>query len=401
MPRRLHSRPADWPQVAARLDELIGAHSGEDAFEEGLKLLVAKWAQESGWDEKASPNGAVGGDDDVSDPVERTDRRLDAARRRWPGVLAPDARTRLDAPTLRRCEAVLDHLPLLDAELFGLDAAFEILVNRAAKGQKGQFFTPRPIVSELVRMLAPRVGERVVDPACGSGGFLRHALAESPDCEVFGFDQDPRAERVARIMMAASGRDPDRIQRLDSLRRGPGVEIDTLEDRHARVSGRPFAPFDVVLTNPPFAGDVGDTYRATYQLAQLGRAERDVLFVERCLELLRPGGRYAIVLPQNKVGGAAWAHVRRYLLERSHVVAVLGLARHTFQPHTAQKTSVVVGVKRAEKTAVAGDDEVLFFICDRAGKDARGRLTLDAAGRTDCDLHEATPRVRARLAAWE
>jgi type I restriction enzyme M protein len=170
-----------------------------------------------------------------------------------------------------------------------------------------------------------------------------------------------------------------------------------LEDL-VRQQAPEFQGFDVVLTNPPFAGDVGSEYAEAYQLARGHRVERDVLFLERCVEILRPGGRLAIVLPHNKVGGERWAYLRAWLLERVAVVAVLGLGRNTFQPHTSQKACVVMGYKRAQPTRQYGDEEILFFINERDGKDQRGRLVTRGKGAgIDHDLAEATPLVRSRF----
>ncbi len=327
-------------------------------------------------------------------------RLLDGADRRWPGLLDPDDRCRLGRPELVRAAALLRDADLLADDLAGLDAIFEFLVSRAARGEKGQFFTPRHVVKEVVRMMAPRAGERVADPACGSGAFLLHALLHAPGCEVYGFDQDPRAVKVARTLLAAAGRRGDAIRRLDSLQRGDGSGVDTVESV-MRARGLP-ASFDVILANPPFAGDVGDTFRHQYALAALAPAERDVLFLERCVGLLAPGGRLAIVLPQNKVGGQRWEAVRRWLLEETRVVAVLGLGRDTFLPHTSQKASVVVAVRRPRVISPPPPSErVVFFVSDRCGKDGQGRLQFDPLqpGRVDHDLGEAVPAVQAGLRA--
>jgi type I restriction enzyme M protein len=383
MAKRHAHRPGDWESIAVRLDEIISAHSGEDPFEEALTLLVARLAHEV-----TAPRRRFGG------TAAEVDSMLAAARGRWPGLIEEGVRTRLSGDELARCAAVLDGARLLDGELVGLDAVFEHIVTRVAKGQKGQYFTPRHVIREVVAMMRPAAGEHVVDPACGSGGFLCHALRAAPRCVAWGFDQDPRAVRVARVMLAASGAPAAQATRADSLRRGE------LEARVRRDVPR-FAGFDLVLTNPPFAGDVGDAY-GDYELARGRRVERDVLFVERMIGLLRPGGRYAIVLPHNKVGGDAWAFVRAWLLTHSQVVAVLGLGRNTFQPHTGQKACVVIGKKRAHPEPDLRrrrDEEILFFMGDRDGKDHRGRLVRDAAGEVDCDLGEATALVQARLSA--
>lgn len=389
MAKRHAHRAGDWSSVAVRLDEIISAHTGQDPFEEALTLLVARLAFERG--------GARGRFlDDARTATSRIDALVATAARRWPGILGPGEparRTRLSGPELVRCAAVLDDVSLVADDLVGLDAIFEHIVTRVAKGAKGQFFTPRHVISAVVQMLAPARGEHVVDPACGSGGFLTHALAYCPSAHVHGFDLDPRAVRVARVMLHGRGV----AACLDSLgtRSGVATKRNTDEIRTHCVTG-----YDVVLTNPPFAGDVGDAYRDRYELARDRRVERDVLFIERCIDLLRPGGRFAIVLPHNKVGGDPWAFVRAWLLERAQVVAVVGLGRNTFQPHTSQKACVVIGVKRARPVplAVARTEDILFFLSERDGKDHRGRLVRRADGAVDHDLDEAIPLVRRAFA---
>jgi type I restriction enzyme M protein len=393
MSKRHQAAPGDWVGLAARLDELIRTHSGEDPFEEAWKLLVARLVFEL--EGSASPF--------LGAPPEEPSRELAAllgrAGRRWPRLLDGHGASRLGAAELRRAAELLSRVRLLDDDLVGLDAVFEGLVARAAKGAKGQFFTPRHVVAEVIAMVAPRAGETVVDPACGSGAFLRHALAHTPDCRVLGFDQDPRAVQVARTLLAASGQPCARITRADSLLRGEDGDSPPIEAAGAGL-GEP-APFDVIVTNPPFAGDVGGAFRGTYTLAGAGRVERDVLFLERCVGLLRPGGRLAIVLPHNKVGGAAWAGVRAWLLRQARVVAVLALGRETFLPHTSQKAAVVIAVRRPRPLdAPRPDERVVFFVSDRSGKDALGRLVRrpDPSGAVDHDLAEAREAVRAGLA---
>ena len=153
---------------------------------------------------------------------------------------------------------------------------------RVAKGDKGQFFTPRHVVDFVVKALAPRAREVVVDPACGSGAFLAHARAFAA-VKTFGSDVDPRAIRVARLVALSQGRDPATIVRGDGL---GGAKLPTA---------------NVVATNPPFAGRADAT---GFEVARVVRTpERDVLFLERALDLLRPGGRMGIVLPVQQGGG--------------------------------------------------------------------------------------------------
>lgn len=382
MAKRHAHRAGDWSSVAVRLDEIISAHSGQDPFEEALTLLVARFAYERGG--RRGPFL-----EDARTAVARIDALVAAAARRWRGIVETARRTHLSGAALVRCAAVLDDVSLVADDLVGLDAIFEHITARVAKGAKGQFFTPRHVIAAIVRMLAPAPAEHIVDPACGSGGFLTHTLAHCPSAHVHGFDLDPRAIRVARVMLHGRGSATLR----DSL--GTPSTVATPDD-HGAIRRYRDSAFDVVLTNPPFAGDVGDNYGAHYELARDRRVERDVLFIERCVGLLRPGGRFAIVLPHNKVGGDPWAFVRAWLLERAQVVAVIGLGRNTFQPHTSQKACVVIGVKRERPVSLAAarSENILFFLSERDGKDVRGRLMRRADGAVDHDLDEAVPLVR-------
>ena len=155
---------------------------------------------------------------------------------------------------------------------------------------------------------------------------------------------------------------------------------DVCRSRRRRHNG-----FDIILTNPPFAGELRerhilDGYRASYGKT---RAERDVLFIERCIELLRPGGRLGIVLPHNKFAGTAFRSVREQLVDQTRILGVVGLGRNTFLPHTHQKTSVLF-IQRRKKGELRRLDESIFFaISEKPGKDSKGRYLLRQESPTD------------------
>lgn len=369
MPRRRTFDPGDWPSIARRLDEVVSAGCGEDAFPELVKLVVAKLHTER-----------AGLPFTPASPAE-LDTLLAAACWRWPAVLV-DAETRLDAPTVQRCAAILRAVEVGQQQLAGLNALFQSIVSRSARGEKGQFFTPLPVVRDVVRRLRLQPGERVVDPACGVGGFLIEAKAAAPGCVPFGFDIDVRALPVARALSIIAGECPTHVRLVDSLKPG-GIE---------ELSGE---PFDVVLTNPPFAGDVGPDAYAGYTLALPRGVERDVLFVERSLALLRPGGRFGIVVPDSQVGGGRLAFVRRWLLCAARLDAVVALDRGAFEPWTSQKACVLYGTKRERPLAEpASDDEV--DLVTAAGVQVRLRV-----GDLDAGWVLAPERYTARDAPGE
>jgi type I restriction enzyme M protein len=400
-----------------RLEELVLANSGEDEFEEVFKLLVAKlWAERSGEprrfaaesDEEKTYSGIV--------------TLLREAERAWPGIVEPNARPMLTPEHLQVCVEALARHTVSDSSLEVLDGFFEFMVSRAAKGSKGQYFTPRYVVEFCVRMLEPRSSESVLDPACGSGGFLVHALNYVRDgerlkgeafrryCEskLWGFDIDPRAVRVAKALMVLAGDGRANVLRLNSLitpemgglfpaTGGGEPGLLTVEDV-IRSRTRHHKGFDVILTNPPFAGEVRerqvlDGYNVSHGKA---RIERDVLFLERCVELLRPGGRMAMVLPHNKFAAGEFGDMREWLLRRCRVLAVVGLGRHTFLPHTHQKASILFVQRRNMDREQAREESIFFALSERDGKNSKGQLLVREGGgeegsvwdRVDHDFEE-------------
>ena len=132
--------------------------------------------------------------------------------------------------------------------------------------------------------------------------------------------------------------------------------------------------FDVIITNPPFAGeimepDILESYAISYEKT---RIERDVLFVERCISLLKSGGRMAIILPDSIFGSKDNETLRRWIYDTCRVVGVVGIPRNAFMPHTAVKTSILFLQKRDLQRI--SSEEVFFGISELPGKDSRGNL---------------------------
>lgn len=355
MPKR-HRPGRSATRLLAHIEEIVLATSGEDAFE----LVFALAAARLGGTKK---NGVL------ADALQRV-----ARARPELGIALPD-----DAPPdlLQRVDALLAPA-LAKNHLEALDPLFEALVPRVAKGDKGQFFTPRPVVEVMVRALAPGPRDVVVDPACGSGAFLAHAFAHGKS-RTFGCDVDLRAVRVARLFALAQGR------ALDSL-----VRADGLREALPRAS--------IVLSNPPFAG------RADASGFEVGALvttpERDVLFLERAVSLLGPGGRLGIVLPYNKAAGGAFTRVRRWLAARMHIMAVVALPKETFLPHTSQRTVIVFAKKRTRAlTALDPEERTMLLVSERAGKATSGEPTFLDDGSRDDDLDEVLATLRPFLRA--
>jgi type I restriction enzyme M protein len=402
MAKRHANQVGNLESMFLRLEELVLANSGEDEFEEVFKLLIAKL-----WDERS---GA--GEFRVHENDQKTARAivglLRQAEKAWPGILEQPA-PQLTPEHLAVCVEALARHSISNEGLEVMDGFFEFMVAKAAKGAKGQYFTPRHVIELCVRMLKPKPDETVLDPACGSGGFLVHTLnyVRPKDakayCEskLWGFDMDARATRVAKALMLLAGDGSANIIRLNSLLQ-PSMtglfreeeSVLTIEDV-CRSRLRKHKGFDVILTNPPFAGEVRERQllEGYAVAARKPRIERDVLFVERCVQLLRPGGRLGIVLPHNKFAADGFVYLRDFLFRKARILGVVGLGRNTFLPHTHQKASVLFLRKNHEGEKPAPDYNIFFSISERDGKNSKGQfVTKQQDGslwdRVDHDLGE-------------
>lgn len=375
MARRHNLTPGDWPSVARRLEELIAAGTGEPPLDVVLELLLAKLvAERTG--APFTPEALL--------------RLHAAAMERWAGIF--------DAPCLPRVPAGVRHaavdalapLRVDAAHESALDAIFEGLTSRRRRSDKGQFFTPRTVCAALARLVPLPPRARLLDPACGSGGLLAAALEVEPTLRTTGVDVDTGALRVAQLLQLLAGRQ-GAWQHGDALRPG------TLEE----------GAWDVILSNPPFAGDLQDpALTSRYAISQVVRPERDVLFVERCLQLLRPGGALGLVLPAGRLAAKRQAPLRRWLLAHLQIHAVVSLPPETFQPHTPQRAALVVGQRRPAplpETALPANEAIVFSVSERAGRDRRGRPVFRASAppearpwvALDHDLDEVVAQVHA------
>ena len=354
------------------------------------------------------------------------------AKRKWPGVFLEGDHIDLSPEHLVTCVSALENVKLFNSNLQVIDEAFEYLSVEVGKGKKGQYFTPRHDIDMCVIMLNPTIEEYLIDTASGSCGFTVHSIfyvwgneftaegpkkwqAEYASEKVFAIDFDSRSIKIAKALnlIAGDGRtnvyrantldarnwsDEIKVGLRDRLMRFPN---DAEQTRWNRENFRYF-DFDVLMTNPPFAGDIKDS-RILHQfdLAQKQKGKwhtkvgRDILFIERNLEFLKPGGRMAIVLPQGRLNNSSDKVIRDYIAERARILAVVGLHGNTFKPHTGTKTSIVFIQKWNDNRRLGPlcprmDDYPIFFaVSQNGGKDNSGEYVYltDDKGRRIYDLH--------------
>ena len=315
------------------------------------------------------------------------------------------------AVTIQKLQKLDLHKSTNDAK--GL--AFQKFLGRHAKEGRGQFFTPEPVIDFCVGMLKPGVDEKIIDPACGSGGFLfsvlKHIQRQFPgvdlkqytEQQIFGIEINRRVSQISKMkfMLECEGR--ANIVCANSL--------DDFAALDAKFGANSHMPplrngFDIVLTNPPFGAqgritnrgqlskyDLGckwDKCGGGYAKSKILRSSQipDVLFVERCLQLLRPGGRMAIVLPNGHFENSSMEYVRTYVREKAHVLAVVHLPQETFVPFgTGVKASLLFLQKKGEKDAYNG--RVFFSKIEQLGyhgnKNGTPAYQLDEHGRIKTD----------------
>lgn len=357
---------------------------------------------------------------------------FDGAKKQWPGVFSKEDKINLSPSHLSVCVSSLQDVKLFNSNLQVIDEAFEYLVNKSSKGEKGQYFTPRHVIDMCVKMLNPHKGEYMIDTASGSCGFPVHTIfkitgklfsnADIPEEEkenvlkIFGIDFDEKAVRVARTLNLIAGDGETNVLHLNTLDYDRWKEVfksrewlDTygkglqrLEELQVNKGEYKEFKFDILMANPPFAGDIKESrILHKYSLGFNGKKAktkvgRDVLFIERNLDFVRPGGRLAIVLPQGRFNNTSDKDIREYISQRARILAVVGLHVNTFKPHTGTKTSVIFLQKWNDDNSDeryycprVEDYPIFFAVSENGGKDNSGEYVYlkDALGNKKVDKH--------------
>ena len=336
---------------------------------------------------------------------------FDDAKRKWEGIFADESKILLSPSHLAVCVSTLQDIKLFNNNLDVVDDAFEYLMSKAQKGEKGQYFTPRYVIDMCVKMMNPTEKDTIIDTACGSSGFTVHSIFKvwkdiriskglepgedftaserTPDeinfvrDKVFAIDFDEKTVRVARTLNLIAGDGQTNVLHLNTLDYSRWSEIITQEDwndvyntgfkklKKLQSSGtKDYSgfQFSLVMANPPFAGDIKEnTIISHYELEKNATGKwqkkvgRDILFIERNLNFLAPGGRMAIVLPQGRFNNSSDKYIREFIAERCRILAVVGLHGNVFKPHTGTKTSVLFVQKWDDELCPKKDDYPIFF----------------------------------------
>lgn len=389
---RISQQKRSLRSLIQEMEDEVLASAGVDSFEEIFKLIFAKLYDELVCERDASAylKFRNSGDTDF-ELKEKIQGLFDDAKKKWEGIFAEESNILLSPSHLAVCVATLQDIKLFNNNLDVVDDAFEYLMSKAQKGEKGQYFTPRYVIDMCVKMMSPSINDKIIDTACGSSGFTVHSIFKVwkdirrekglPEGEgftaaqripeetnfvrdnVFAIDFDEKTVRVARTLNLIAGDGQTNVLHLNTLDYSRWGEITKQEDWNDTYNEgfkklKKLQPkgssdysrfeFDLVMANPPFAGDIKEnTIISRYELGKnsagkwQNRVGRDILFIERNLNFLKPGGRMAIVLPQGRFNNSSDKAIREFIAERCRILAVVGLHGNVFKPHTGTKTSVL------------------------------------------------------------
>ncbi len=326
--------------------------------------------------------------------------------------------------SIREAMLELAHVDLALAPAHVLGEAFQALIGPRLRGDKGQFFTPRSLVRAMVRILSPKSSESVLDPACGTGGFLGEAHIYQSEAltngdkltgRLVGIEKDSDLARLSTALLQIGTGGRSELFNANSLSWEDGLEAGLPADEL----------FDVILTNPPFGSRIPIEDKALlkrYDLAhgwtQTGesqwtmsaavRAAQDpqVLFIELCVKRLKPGGRMGIVLPEGVFGNRQEGYVWAWLRQQGRITALLDCPRTTFQPSTDTKTNVLF-FEKAEQPMNGErhkEEKVWVAAALRCGHDRRGRTSRPDGTAYEDDferLAKSFPQNGSRNGSWK
>lgn len=423
------------------MENEVLANAGVDVFEEVFKLIFTKLydEMESGRNKSRHLMFRNYGDTDL-ELKNKIQFLFDDAKKKWEGVFDENTKISLNASHLAVCVSSLQDVKLFNSNLDVVDDAFEYLMSKSSKGEKGQYFTPRYVIDMCVKMLNPNQDESIIDTAAGSCGFPVHTIfhvwkkimdergeatsnlftteTKPVECtdyvneKVFAIDFDEKAVRVARTLNLIAGDGQTNVLHLNTLdyeRWDTTTKdeewIDTYNEGWKKLKKLRSTPnsnynfnFDILMANPPFAGDIKETrIISKYDLGRNSKGKyqtkvgRDILFIERNLNFLKPGGRMAVVLPQGRFNNSNDKYIREFIADKARILGVIGLHGNVFKPHTGTKTSVLLLQKWDENICPKVEDYPIFFGTmqepskDNSGdkiyeKDDNGNLLIDSHG---------------------
>lgn len=428
-------------QVFKRIHNYIYVNQGlqkDKAFEELQKLIFVKV-----YDEQYNPTLQfyILPNEEIKEARERLSKVFDKVQARFKYIFTGSETLDLNDRVLAYLVSELQRFSLVNTDTDVKGEAYETVVGPNLRGDRGEFFTARNVCNMTIEMLFALVSEekitspgslKILDPAVGTGGFLisgvqnikqlflergykydqlRDSVRDVANTNFFGIDFNPFLVKVSQMNMVMHGDGSSNIVHANSLEDPQNWNEEALKLVH-------LGEFDVVVTNPPFGTkaviDNPDILKQ-FQLSEFGAASPrsalppEQLFIERCLDFLKPGGYLGIVLPDSILSNPGLKWIREWILEKTYIVASIDLPVETFEPHTGTQTSILILRKKTPEQEKKVEDYSIFMaIPEKVGHDRRGvpiykttpegEVELDDKGEKIIDDH--IPKVTGMFKKW-
>ncbi len=414
------------------------------AFFELLKIIFCKIEDERNIpkplefyttsEERSNPDGQL-------TVQKRIAKIFESVKKRQGKIFDANDEIKLKPRSLAYIVGELQRYSLLNTNIDIKGKAYEEIVGANLRGDRGEFFTPRNVMKMTVDMINPKVGERVLDSSCGTGGFLvtamthvmaelerefaksigkenaewdsdslrlfQERISEMAQHDYFGFDINPDLVKATKMNMVMNNDGSGNILQSNSLlpphewsddfrtRLSDALNIKKSDLRNYSTIGY----FDVIVTNPPFGSKIPIKDKAIleqFELAHIWQQDKknniwtmterlqssvppEILFIERCTQFLKSGGRMGIVLPDSILGSPGLGYIREWLIQNHRIIASIDLHADTFQPRNGTQTSVLFLQKKTaqqkdmeEKFGQMADYNIFMAMVEKIGHDKRG-----------------------------
>ena len=385
-------------------------------------------------EERSNPDGQLTVQKRISQIFQRV-------KKRHGKIFDANDEIKLTPRSLAYIVSELQRYSLLSTNIDIKGKAYEEIVGANLRGDRGEFFTPRNVMKMVVEMINPHIDEKVLDSSCGTGGFLVQAMthviaqleaefsasmgipkkdwdgdtvkvfqdriSEMASTSFFGFDINPDLVKATKMNMVMNNDGSGNILQTNSLL-PPHEWTDEFKTRLAEAlhikkseirNYEGIAFFDVIVTNPPFGSKIpikDKNILEQFELAHIWENDKktgtwrmterlqssvppEILFIERCTQLLVPGGRMGIVLPDSILGSPGLGYIREWLIQNHRIIASIDLHVDTFQPRNGTQTSVLFLQKktveqkaREATTGQMADYNIFMAMVERVGHDKRG-----------------------------
>lgn len=398
----------------------VGVNRDEVIAKEIIHLILCKIYDErfTKLDDMLSFRASA--DDTDEEIKERIEKLFFCVKKKYKDVLTSADTIDFDGHTLRFIISKIQHFCLMDTDRDTIADAFEVFIGYSLKGSQGQFFTPKNVVKTLVYAVDPTLDDIIIDPSCGSCGFLVESLKylwdkldrEAIDCgwndaalieekktvgikNIRGIEKDSFLTKVGKSYMTILGDGKGGIFCEDSLERPSNWSLVTQQNIK-------LGSFSVSFSNPPFGKDIkvtGIDKLSQYELAKKAdstgkqrltdEGNISTLFLERNMQFLRDGGKLAIILPETYFHAPKQSHVRDFIYQHN-IQWIIDLPHNTFRPHNNAKCIAIIIQKNSPQQS-----KINMAVAEYIGHDHNGQpiYKIGLNGAKTKEIHDDTAEI--------